>query len=205
MGDIKDILLVDVVLILGLASGLYTLINARGGGYDDPADALYTTYKMLLLSDFDDGEFAIGDSQILIKLLFVFSSLLGTIVILNLLIARMSDSYERIQEEAEMERLRLQARIIQKYEIFWGSAGNDENFLHVVQEVGKNTAKVEKSEWAGVLNEVKTKIDRVESEMKKQNASIESEMKKQNASIESEMKKQNEKLDKIEQQLERIF
>merc|ERR1711990_293246 len=41
--DIKDILLVDAVLITGLASGLYTLLNARGGGYDDPADALYTT------------------------------------------------------------------------------------------------------------------------------------------------------------------
>merc|ERR1712054_657693 len=189
--DILDILLVDVVLIFGLASGLYTLIHARGGGYDGPADALYTTYKMLLLADFDDGEFAIGDSQILIKLLFVFSSLLGTIVILNLLIARMSDSYERIQEEAEMERLRLQARIIQKYEIFWGSAGNGKTFLHVVQGVGKNTAKVEKTEWAGVLNEVKTK-------MKKQNASVESEMKK----IESEMDK-IEKIEKIESEMKK--
>ena len=37
-------------------------------------------------------------------MMFAATSLLGSIVLLNLLIARMSESYERIQDEAEMER-----------------------------------------------------------------------------------------------------
>merc|ERR1719231_720066 len=125
--DIFDILMVAGILILGLANGLMVLLDpeADDEGYTDPADAIYTTYKMILLGDFDDSGFAIGEFSILIKLMFVGSSLLGTIVVLNLLIARMSDSYERIQDEAEMERRRLKARMIQKYEAVFRRSGKD--------------------------------------------------------------------------------
>jgi len=54
------------ILVAGLANGLYVLVQAEegGDGFGDAADALYTTYKILLLGDFDDGEFAFGDMQI---------------------------------------------------------------------------------------------------------------------------------------------
>eukprot|EP00040_Diaphanoeca_grandis_P034404 m.213250 g.213250 ORF g.213250 m.213250 type:complete len:1318 (-) comp33144_c0_seq3:38-3991(-) len=172
--DIKDIILVTSILILGLANGLYVLLKTEGDhhGYDDASDALYTTYKMLLLGDFDDSMFAVGDSAVLIKCMFVVSSLLGTIVILNVLIARMSDSYERIQSEAEMERCRLQASIIRKYEIIFRSS-DDDLFLNVVLAVGKNHPKVERTAWAGALNHLKESLGERINEVKKQNMTLE--------------------------------
>ena len=77
-----------------LANGLFVLVQSEEGGegFSDAAEALYTTYKLLMLGDFDDAGFAIGDTQVQAKLFFFVSSVLGTIVILNLLIARMGDS-----------------------------------------------------------------------------------------------------------------
>ena len=70
-----------------------------------------------------------------------------------------------------MERRRLQARIIQKYEVLlWKRGGHP--WLHVLLPVGRNTPKVAKTEWAGVLNDVKDKlgsrIQDVESKLEKQ-------------------------------------
>ena len=161
---------------------------------------------------------AVGPFMTLIKVFIVLSSLLGTIVILNLLIARMSDSYERIQDEAEMERRRLQARIIQKYEVLlWKRGGNP--WLHVLLPVGRNTPKVAKTEWAGVLNDVKDKlgsrIQGVESKLEKQlkgelrtdlekqskqlveqNKELRTEQEKQNEMLRAELEKQSKEMEK---------
>eukprot|EP00039_Didymoeca_costata_P004587 m.74475 g.74475 ORF g.74475 m.74475 type:complete len:1207 (-) comp12464_c0_seq1:95-3715(-) len=181
--DIKDILLAMSVATLALAHSLFTLLYpvSEAEGFNSPLSALYTTYKMLFLVEFDDSTFILGHFRVLINILFVFSSLLGSIVLLNLLIARMSDSYERIQDEAEMERRRLQARIIAKYESLMGARKLESlewfpEYLHVLVARGKNLAKVEKREWAGVLNDVKEKlgekVDFVESKVGKVNMEI---------------------------------
>ena len=107
---------------------------------------------MLLLGDFDDAAFAIGKFQVLIKLLFFASSILGILVLLNLLIARMSDSYARIQEEAEKESCRLQATIIQKYEMIFQKTG-DHPWLHIVQPIEENTDGMAKAEFAGAVSD----------------------------------------------------
>ena len=198
--DIKDILAVAALLVAALANGLYVLMRSQEDeeGFGNAGDALYTTYKMLLLAEFDETGFAIGEFKTLIKLMFFASSLLGTIVVLNLLIARMSDSYERIQDEAEMERRRLQARIVQKYEILFNQKGGDP-WLHIVQPIGKNIPKVEKTEWAGVLNDVKQKLDE---RIKDVNEETKQQIKQQNADMKQHI---NEETTKIKQQLDTLL
>ena len=46
----------------------------------------------------------------------------------------------------------------QRYEVLFPS-GNSAPWLHVVLPVGKNTPKVEKTEWAGVLNSITERIN----------------------------------------------
>lgn len=170
--EILDILLVAVILILGLSNGILVLLHSESNseGFSDPLEAIYTTYKMILLGDFDDSAFAVGRFSTTISVIFVVSSLLGIIVILNLIIARMSDAYERIQEEAEMEHRRLQAQIIAKHEFFSGlifrkQHNKTKRWLHVVQPAGLNNPIVEQS-WSGVFHSIKKNLSAVESNVK---------------------------------------
>ena len=211
--DIRCIALAMLIAILALSNALFTLLDNEDAavGFLDPVDAIYTTYKMLLLVAFDDEGFAIGGSSSLIRVLFVVTSALGPVVLLNLLIARMSDAYERIQDEAEMERRRLQAQISLKCELLAGDAGGPQ-WLHVVVPRGQNKAKVDKREWAGVLNDVKErlgeKIEQSEEKMNVKMAEVKeevAEMKKEINVKMAEMKKEmtemkkemNGKLDRI--------
>ena len=212
--DIRCIALAMLIAILALSNALFTLLDNEDAavGFLDPVDAIYTTYKMLLLVAFDDEGFAIGSSSSLIRVLFVVTSALGPVVLLNLLIARMSDAYERIQDEAEMERRRLQAQIILKYELLAGDAGGPPQWLHVVVPRGQNKAKVDKREWAGVLNDVKErlgeKIEQLEEKMNVEMTEMKKEMKKEmtemkemnaklNAKLDVKMTEMNAKLDRI--------
>ena len=58
---------------------------------------------MLLQSDIDVNTLAVGEYAVAVRLMFVAAMLLVPIVLLNLLIALMSDSYERIQDRAEVD------------------------------------------------------------------------------------------------------
>ena len=71
------------------------------GGSSNPfrgmGHTLFYMFKMLLLGDFDTDLFLLGEYVVLLRMLFVASMMLTLIILLNLLIALMSDSYERIQ------------------------------------------------------------------------------------------------------------
>ena len=87
----------------------------------DPANGLLLTFNMLLLADFDLGTFD-GEYTVLLRIMFVLSMIMTPIVLLNLLIALMSDSYERIQDRADTEFQLLRARLIREQEAFMSAS-----------------------------------------------------------------------------------
>jgi hypothetical protein len=112
--DMRYFMLILLVAVLASASSFYALLHhARplhsGGDHDDDDNGgspnpfrgagptLFFMFKMLLLGDFDTDLFLLGDYVALLQVLFVSSMMLTLIILLNLLIALMSDSYERIQ------------------------------------------------------------------------------------------------------------
>jgi hypothetical protein len=108
--DMRHFMLILVVAVLASASSFYALLhharpldsdNDNSNGNDNPfqgvGQTLFFMFKMLLLGDFNTDLFLLGDYVALLQVLFVSSMMLTLIIMLNLLIALMSDSYERIQ------------------------------------------------------------------------------------------------------------
>ena len=80
----------------------------------------YEVFKILIIinSDYSSADFVVGPYSILIQILFVISMVFVPIVLLNLLIALISDSFERIQDRAQMELTFLRAKIVVELELF---------------------------------------------------------------------------------------
>ena len=107
--DMRHFLTILMVAVLASASSFYALLHhsryTHSDGDDDnesnpfqrTGQTLFFMFKMLLLGDFDTDLFLLGDYGPLLQVLFVISMMLTLIILLNLLIALMSDSYERIQ------------------------------------------------------------------------------------------------------------
>ena len=123
----------------------------------------FTGFNLMLLGDFDSEAFAESD-VIAAVWLFIANAFLGVTVMLNLLIARMSDSYGRIQDEAAAQLRMLQARISPRADLLYGwlfcrdKATRDRwypRWIHVVALEGGNAAELQNTEWAGVLSCVK--------------------------------------------------
>ncbi len=77
----------------------------------------FDLFNTLLFSSYDPRDIGVGRNQLLEKFVFGISMLVVPIVLLNLLIAVMGASYERINARAQMELLFLRAKAIRQQEI----------------------------------------------------------------------------------------
>ena len=220
--DIKYILLILLITLCGFANALLVLFRftetiASGSGFDNVPMALLTSYKILMLNTFEDNEFIAGPYTVQIALLFVVVTLIGPVVLLNLMIARMSDSYERIQDESEREGRRLKAKIILGFENAMTSAAKEKNkawfpaWIHILVRKGKNVAKVPNKEWVGVLADVKKSVEGATDdtgkqfkEMEKKNAEQFGEMRKENAEMRKENAEMEQKIDGMEKKIDEM-
>lgn len=104
-----------------------------------------------------------GGIDVALVFLFMLSMLLIPIVLLNLLIALMSDSYERIQDIYMQQYELLKAELIIIEEMFFTEEMLEEEnrypkFLFVLTKQGYDKRELGKSGWSGVLNSLKFKI-----------------------------------------------
>jgi len=170
--DILDILVVLTLMLAGYSFSMFLLMaeetppedsESDQTGFQTVNDAFFTTYKQVFLAAFDDRTYIFGRYKVISTILFVIVTFLGTVVVLNLLIARMSDSYERIQEEAEFTVLRLKAQILIQIEMKLSKADKANprwfpRWIHVLVPSGGNQAQLANKEWAGVLASIKSEI-----------------------------------------------
>ncbi|EGD76392.1 hypothetical protein PTSG_07515 [Salpingoeca rosetta] len=129
-------------------------------GLGDPANGLLLMFNMLLLADFELDTFD-GDYVALLRILFVISMVLVPVVLLNLLIALMSDLYERIQDRADIEFQLLRARVLREQDAWLTQeeqmdARRFPMWLHVLVPKGSGVGRDGGSvQWQGVLHAVK--------------------------------------------------
>jgi hypothetical protein len=209
--EILDILAAMVVAVLAFGNTALLLSNdivSRANtthfvGFDNWRTALYTSYKALVLVDFDELVDD-GDYTTLTQLLLFLSTLMTSVVLLNLLIARMSDSYERIQEVAEMAERRLKAKIIVRFEMMMSTHDDPNKFPeHVVALLApdRNHGTIKTTKWAGVLNELNSKNAAMESRAKTEIDALKREVAEINTKVDSEMEEVNIKIDSMKQEL----
>ena len=174
--DSRYFLLILVVAIVAAWSSFRLLlleVTEAGVVVDalgDSGSGLFTMFNLLVLSDFDADVF-VGPYVVLVRILFVLSMVVVPVVLLNLLIALMSDSYERIQDQADLEFQALQAGIIIKIEEFLSEKDKRDpekfpKWLHAVVPSGKGSGKgASGMVWQGVLNDIKGQIGTLEKQV----------------------------------------
>jgi hypothetical protein len=172
--DIRWFVLVLAIAVIASANAFYVLVRrdtkcAHGGMcsdvYVDPAEALFTMFNMLLLGNFDTSDYALGPYSILLKLLFVGSMLLVAIVLLNLLIAIMGNSYSRIKERQATELTALRTAILMELELDMSDADLQRkdwfpSYLHVLVRQGQNKPTEQ------VVDQTSNKLDQITSDIK---------------------------------------
>jgi hypothetical protein len=107
--DMRHFMFILLVAVLASASSFYALLHQSGPLYSKDGGAspqnpfrgvrqtLFFMFKMLLLGDFDVDFFEYDEYSALLEVLFALSMMLTLIIMLNLLIALMSESYKQIQ------------------------------------------------------------------------------------------------------------
>ena len=107
--DITNFLFILFVGIIGFGVSFYALSN-NNDNVDDRFingifDSFLYSYK-LVLGEFDLDKFEKSTNKILLWVLFIICSLFTMIILLNMLIAIMGDSFNRVNEESENQRVR---------------------------------------------------------------------------------------------------
>ncbi|KAK3582984.1 hypothetical protein CHS0354_027109 [Potamilus streckersoni] len=112
--DVSRFVIVYLFVMLAFGFALHVLFQvseAIAQKYDTPGDTLFLSFNMLLGMDAlygqtvdVDTEFSkVGRSATYSKIFYIIYLVLGTIVLLNLLIAMMNDSYSRVLQEHQVD------------------------------------------------------------------------------------------------------
>mmetsp|Transcript_38088 Transcript_38088/g.120281 ORF Transcript_38088/g.120281 Transcript_38088/m.120281 type:complete len:266 (-) Transcript_38088:27-824(-) len=210
--DIRYLFMLLVVVNISASLSYYVLYESSqpdgGGGFWEGFLEVYA----MMLGDFDIEKFDGTRSPLLAKLLFVSFTLLQSILLLNLLIALMGDSYEKVQEKAISYTLLERASIICEIELMMSDADKKNpnyfpKWLHVLfpkaqlHTMSSGVDVDDDTEWTGVAGSVKRVIAKlVDSNTKKIVAKAEQENKK----LLEENKKLSDKVDKLSASIENV-
>eukprot|EP00049_Salpingoeca_infusionum_P007482 m.121976 g.121976 ORF g.121976 m.121976 type:complete len:2507 (+) comp13714_c0_seq1:761-8281(+) len=120
--------------------------------------AMFLSFNMVILNNSYELDDTLMGSHVWLKyIIFIVSMVVIPIVMLNLLIALMNDSFERIQDKSTVELSMLRARIIR--EVLTFSPSPDTRYLHVMLPKGTNSGNQAGAEYQGVLHEMKRAVD----------------------------------------------
>lgn len=109
--DITRFLVVYIFILLAFGFAFHACFQVSEGVadmYKSPADTLFLTFNMMIgMGELFDGDFeteviAAGRTLVYTKILYLIYIILSTVVMLNLLIAMMNDSYSSIFTENQM-------------------------------------------------------------------------------------------------------
>ena len=160
LADIEPFMAILGVMVVG--STFFFAINSPSSeafGFDDeavgPVRPLLTVYQLMLGmgGDVELGESASWPTMLVYSLFMAFV----VVVLLNLLIAIMSDSYEKVKESERVEALRERARIIVESELTQPSWHRYHRYMHIVEAA--DTSETTVREWEGITGRVKQLLE----------------------------------------------
>ena len=126
------------------------------------------TYSDLLLHVYrlDFGDFQLEQYSALDKAIFILAVFIVALVFLNLLIAIMGDTYDRVKEEGERRDLQEIARLIYRYEVIAQSVckakGKKKSSKYIfIAEDAKYSGEQVTDLWQGRIRGIKLEIEKV--------------------------------------------
>mgnify|MGYP001578288496 CR=1 FL=1 len=133
VNDMKNFLIVLVIGILGFANGFY-IISQNQVNTEAPfagetfSKAVIYTYR-LTLGDFATDDFynLTGIDVVIVWIMFIFASLFVVIVLLNLLIAMMGDTFGRVLENITNLTIREKVLLISENEALFNRSDKFKN------------------------------------------------------------------------------
>ena len=162
--DISGYVIILLVLLWGFSVSFAVAMPKNDAFVDDtagPLVGLLTSFEAIVgsfhMSDFQDSE------STAFFLLYLFGMV---VIMLNLLIAIMADSYEKVKESEVVEARKLRAQTIIDEEALMSDVdrGNAEYFPKYLQVLRATEGKEEV--WAGLSGKMVSEIMKVEDKMK---------------------------------------
>jgi hypothetical protein len=211
--DIRYLLL---ILVLSILAASFAFNALQPMSTEQQLNSfLFNFFNILILNNgYEPDELVYSGYAGIKMVLYIISMIFVPIILLNLLIALMSDSFENIQDRAFVELNMLRAKIIeeQKYGLFSifskRLSKKEERYLHVVVPKGENRAKLPTQEYQGVLNAMKRDIGEVKADVKKQVDEVKKQVddvKKQVDDVKDEVKKQVDDVkDEVKKQVDDV-
>jgi len=127
----------------------------------------FATYRMGTLGDFEASDFV---EQWQLNLLFNLCTLMITVVLLNVLIAVISDTFDRLLERSESSLVKSRAQLIAEIKSIFGPF-HPADFLVISQ-----TQEEETDEWLGRVGALKKALQEMEERSNKKAEEMQQEM-----------------------------
>lgn len=152
--------------------------------------AVFVSYNLLIhAAGTDNADLYFRTSTIFLLLSSLFT-LLVNVVMLNALIAIMSDTYERVSEQRIERGLQQRAELLVEYEKMMLSKSERNGFaswLHAIRRKDDALVASEADQWAGQLRRIKDDVKSLRGSMEAKMAEVKGEVKGEVAKVEAKM------------------
>lgn len=156
--DVRFFMLLLAMMVIGSTFLYWGVTSGEGfGGKADFSATFFVVYQMLLLGEYDPSDFDEAANSITAKIAFVILSMAVLIILLNLLIALLSDSFEEIKERESMEFTMQRANLICHLEVLHMTGrevGAYPDVVHVLQPSG-GQARYLRQSWRGIAGQIR--------------------------------------------------
>ena len=111
---------------------------------------------MLALGDWDTGTFAEGPNAVLIEIFFLAATFFTAVTALNMLIAIMSDTFNKVLEGYEHHSREMKLEILVDYMSCILTYEREKNFIVLVKPVEIDPD----DDWGGAINMIKNSVEK---------------------------------------------
>mmetsp|Transcript_61811 Transcript_61811/g.70911 ORF Transcript_61811/g.70911 Transcript_61811/m.70911 type:complete len:256 (+) Transcript_61811:3281-4048(+) len=166
--DMMAFLLIIIVATLSFAGAFFMLQPYQDGtgltGDSSAINILYGTYLILLGST----EFPLSFLGDWTRLLFVLSTFFYLIVMLNLLISVIGDTFDKVQGQAEQARNVEILTLIVEYQQLFRHNSEDKTYVYFFgpQKEGDEAEEDESGRWKGRVQEISRLVDKLKRGLK---------------------------------------
>lgn len=162
--DILPFLAIFFISILSFTNAFYVMDRATGKDITGGSYTAASTYMYLTaLGEFGWGDMSIehydSNYEVYFSILFFLATVLVQIILLNLLIAIMGDTYDRVMEIAEEAYIRELCSLIAEYYKFFPEKEFTDNFCIQLIRVEEGESG-DQNNWAGKLTHLKQHMDK---------------------------------------------
>ena len=161
------------------------------------------------------GEYYLDDdrfSSVSAHVFFIVYAVVAPIIMLNLLIAIISDSFDKMKEKEGAQFLRERASLLAEYQIMlemlpfvarW--ADMNPKYIHVLKPAGDLSAREQEAQWSGRIRGLKTHVKEQVGGVKAEVEALNAKLDAQDAKVEAVNSKLDAKVEALNSKLDAIL